>query len=532
MDLSGGLVLGLLVLLLSPVVVLAIHAALNLVNVTVWTTLAAGVVVVEYLYLGFRQSPSRPPLPVAVRERLFLAAVSLTCVGAAWLFAASAALGAIVTGRPAHWHFVGLAGFLIAVIVAAAPTYLRAAIGRSYQAPAEGDPAYAELRSRIGRWSNQLHLAAAPELVVSRVRDELPHVVGVAGRCRLAVPANYLEIERATRERWPTLADGLLDFTVAHQLTHVANGDWKGIGWFRALLGLLARWLVPGVLATGLVGSLWLGAGGVGHTLLVLVVVAWTTALMLLGVFTQLLVVMRDREALAAAGAFALVGQDGVAALREPPAPEGEPALDAYLGLFGLCQGPLLGERVPFGERAAAPGRHATVSGRLGAALARAIDRLAGTQAGCPDRLRALGLAGDPEPLVQAREHGLMSGLTLAALQAVVVIDGALLGFHNLLRLEWIWAWVCTGVLIFVNLQPVRCMEIRARSAEPVASAVARSHTWSVLVALAGVLLFAVPAMAVYAELWGVALAILLFLLAAHAAAAYLGTVYISSACP
>lgn len=532
MGTSRSLALGLLVLLLAAVVVLAIHAALNLVDVTVWTTLAAGVVVVEYLYLGFRQSPSRPPLPVAVKERLFLAAVSLVCVGAAWLFAASSALGALFTGSPAQWHFVGLAGLLIAILAAAAPAYLRAAIGRSYQAPAEGDTAYAELRSRIARWSDRLHLGAAPELVVSRVPDELPHVIGVAGRCRLAVPSNYPEIERTTKTRWPALADGLLDFAVAHQLVHVANDDWEKIAWFRALLGLFARWLVPGVLATGLVGSLVWGANGVGHTLLVLVVVAWTTALMLLGVFTQLLVVMRDREALAAARGIVLLGQERIGAVRAPAAPEGEPALDAYLGMFGLCQGPLLGERLPFGETTAEPGSGARVSRRLGGTLARWIDRVAGTQARCPDRLRALGLGGDPEPLVQAREHGLMSGLTLAALQAVVVIDGVLLGFHNLLRLEWIWAWICTGVLIFVNLQPVRCMELRARSAEPVASAVARSHTWSVLVALAAVLLFAVPAMAVYAELWGVALAILLFLLAAHAAAAYLGTVYISSACP
>jgi hypothetical protein len=530
----GGVPQALAVLLLAPLVVLVVQAAVSMVRMQVWTTVAAVAVVGEVLYLGFRPSPSTAPTPVSVLKlRCLLASLSLAAVCAAWLFAAAAATRSAFADRTAPWHVVALAGFLVAALLAAVPLYVRTVLRRSYREPADDDPAYAELSARIRRWSERLGLPEAPVLVVSRVPGELPHLVGGAGLCCLAVPSDYPEIARGVKAAWPALADGLLDFTVVHELTHVAREHLAWRTWFRAGLSLLARWLVPGVLAIGL-GSLLAGAAEPGRRVLVLAVAGWATAVTLLAVYAQMLLIARDREVLADRQAFDLLGPEPAEALRAPGGggggrgTEGKAVLEEYLGRFVAYQGPLFGQRLSIGE---AP-RGARGDPRpLGEAVARIVDRFAGTRPQPRVRVQALRAAHESGASSRAREHGLMSGLTLAVLQAVLVIDGVLLGFHDFLRLEWIWLWGCTGVLIFLIFQPVRCLEIRPFSSDSITAAVAKSHTWSVVVATAAVLLLALPAMAAYAQLSGLAITILLFLLAAHAAAAYLGAVFISCSC-
>jgi Zn-dependent protease with chaperone function len=534
----GSVSRALRVLVLTVFAALALQAALGVIPMAVWTTLVVIAVVAEVAYLGFRPPPSPAPIPVSVaRLRSLLVAVSLAAVGVAWLLPAAAAARAWMTGGSDPARFVAVAGLLVAGLVAATTPYAQVTIRKSYRAPEEGDPAYVELRSRIAHWSGRLHLAVAPSLVVSRVQSELPHLMGAAGRTYFAVPANYPEIERVVKRTWPALADDLLDFTVAHELTHAAHEDCARLTWARALFSLLARWLVPGVLALA-VGSILLGAAAPTASLVTVAVAGWTTAMMLIAVFAQMLVIIRDREVLADQWAAELLGPEWLARLREAPRAGGAESaghgsvLEAYLGFYGAYEGPMLGQPLTIGVPGAAADDTRSLLRRLGDAVAGIVDRFASALPRPAVRLRAIDVAHDPAALFRAREHGLMSGLTLAALQAVLVIDGALVGYRDFLRLEWIWLWACVGVLVFLVFQPVRCMEIRPLSPERVTSAVTKSHTWSVVVAAAAVLLLALPAMVAHGEQAREAVSILLFLVAAHIAAAYLGATFISCSCP
>ncbi len=446
-------------------------------------------------------SVPRRPRPVSVSTiRLSLAFLSFGIPIAMWFWLGIIAVFQIPSGMK-PWHLLAIPGLLLPVAIFGVPAHLSHCKRRHYISfPEDSSSSYSEanpfreFRDRVNMWSQTLGVQDPPVMLLSTIRGLSPHVFGWR-KAYLAVPVNLPEIMTKIQKAWPAQAEALLDFMALHELTHIVHNDYRLLIWLRSFSSLVFPLFVPSAFALSILGSYVFLPQASWRLLLVLIILLPLMVGLYLMTFVQLLLVNREREFLADQRAMEMLGPDGASALRERVADRSP--LSCFFSLFSSAPGSSPGE-VLFHD--CVSGSPLMGLGRIRSWIARGFWNLTQTHPSVERREALLGHAYDVERLFMPREHGVVTGLTVASIWFTFLVAGYALGYRELWTLDFVLFWICLMVLVGIIVVPLRNMGGRFVELSVLFRHIWQSYAWSMVTAVVAIQAMALIPMIITGE--------------------------------
>lgn len=450
-------VFGLLVIILATLIGAFLFVGTTVSGLPLWAGALPGAFII--VLICWVLSVPRRPRPVSVSTiRLLLAFLSLGIPITMW-FCLGMVAGLQISSGMRPWHLLAIPGLLLPVVIFGVPVHLSYCKHRHYisfpedfsSSHAEANP-FKEFLDKVSTWSRTLGLQHPPIMLLSMIRGLSPHIFGWR-KAYLAVPVNLPEIMMEIHKTWPAQAEALLDFMALHELTHIVHKDYRLLMWLRSFSSFVFPVFVPSAFAFSILGCFVFLPQASWSLLLVSVILLSLIVVLYWMMFVQLLLVNREREFLADQRAMEMLGSDRVALLRERVADRSP--LSSFFSLFSSVPGPSPGKML-FHD--CAPGWSLTRLGRIRSFITKGFQSLTQTHPSAERREALLGRAYDVERLFMPREHGVVTGLTIASIWYTFLVIGYALGYRDFWTIDFVLFWISLMVLVGIIVVPLRNM--------------------------------------------------------------------------